>query len=275
MTREELEKIGIDLSLLEDKKQKLQEFVKKTFNALYKEKLLSDALIKNLKDSEYCNAEFGIGKIPLISEEIPEGHKNHYWKEKIFDDKYYLCAQWYNFTITGTDRAKIQRQKIKNWLLNLNNQEQSSVLDGTSSLDIYSSFLQINKQEGSKQAWSDMYEVFKQEKKDYWTRTAYFWAFIIPVYAAYSNFLENGWMGVLLSFLGSIVTFCWYKANKEMKKKLYESFAYIQDNNLGEFYRKIEESFFSTIEINKFISLAFAIASIVPVIWAIWQIIIK
>lgn len=78
-------------------KSKIGEFVQKAFKKAFKEGLISDKEIENLKNKEYCKHTFNINYAILKDkgEEIKD--KNGYvrYYTGLFDDKYYLTSQWF------------------------------------------------------------------------------------------------------------------------------------------------------------------------------------
>lgn len=80
----------------------------------------------------------------------------------------------------------------------------------------------------------------------FWKRAMYFWAFITLTYAGFSQ--ANGWMQIVIAFIGSLLSWVWYLAHKGSKKwqeNWEKHIDLLEDTIEGPIYKTVlrEESF--------------------------------
>lgn len=93
------------------KGESVQEYVKKVFNNLYKNNILTEEILKELQDKEFCKKTFGLN-FSLLEENnrktIVSGHSRYYKNFKI--GKYFLCSQWWK------EKEFIYTKNIYSWI---------------------------------------------------------------------------------------------------------------------------------------------------------------
>ena len=90
--------------------EKVQDWIKRVLDYLFKHKVLNDEEIYRLHDLNYSKRTFGLG-FPLFIDSADRRHiKGHsrYWKKPI--GKYYVCSEWWK------DHDAEYTSNINSWL---------------------------------------------------------------------------------------------------------------------------------------------------------------
>ena len=107
---------GISFDLRPRKDESVQDFVKRTFSKLIEKKLLSDAVMKQLFDKQFCKETFCIQYALLQTDwkecVDPKGY-DRYWKTFKIANTYYCCSQWWK------DNFPLYKEKLETWLYSL------------------------------------------------------------------------------------------------------------------------------------------------------------
>lgn len=98
--------------LYKNKEESVQDYVKRLLNILFSKKLLSEEMILQLQNKEYCTIAFGIN-YPLLEQDInkikPAGKARYYTTFKL-QNKYYVCKEWWK------ENFPIYERKLEEWV---------------------------------------------------------------------------------------------------------------------------------------------------------------
>ncbi len=110
-TSNELHK-NTDNELYKNEEESVQDYVKRLLNILFSKKLLSEEMILQLQNKEYCTITFGIN-YPLLEQDInkikPAGKARYYTTFKL-QNKYYVCKEWWK------EKFPIYERKLEEWV---------------------------------------------------------------------------------------------------------------------------------------------------------------
>lgn len=98
--------------LYKNENESIQDYVKRLLNILFSNNLLSENLVLQLQNREYCAAAFGIN-YPLLEQDINKirsaGRARYYTTFKL-QNKYYVCKEWWK------EKFPVYEKKLKDWV---------------------------------------------------------------------------------------------------------------------------------------------------------------
>lgn len=102
----------VDNGLYKNEDESIQNYVKRLLENLFFNNLLSEELINQLQNKEYCKLAFDIN-YPLLEQDVskikPAGRARYYTTFKL-DNKYYVCKEWWK------DNFSVYERKLKDWV---------------------------------------------------------------------------------------------------------------------------------------------------------------
>ena len=98
--------------LYRNEEESVQDYVKRLLNILFSKKILSEEMILQLQNKEYCTIAFGIN-YPLLEQDInkikPAGKARYYTTFKL-QNKYYVCKEWWK------EKFPVYERKLEEWV---------------------------------------------------------------------------------------------------------------------------------------------------------------
>ena len=107
---------GMRIDIYKSTNESFQHFVKRTFSKLIENKLLSDSVMKQLFDKQFCKETFGI-EYALLQTDWKNcldgaGH-DRYWKTFKIANAYFCCSEWWK------EKFPLYEEKLAKWLKTL------------------------------------------------------------------------------------------------------------------------------------------------------------
>lgn len=103
---------SINKDLYKNENECIQDYVKRLLYILFSNNLLSEEMIFQLQNKEYCKIVFDIN-YPLLEQDInkirPAGKARYYTTSKL-QNKYYICKEWWK------DNFPVYEKKLKAWV---------------------------------------------------------------------------------------------------------------------------------------------------------------
>ncbi len=99
-----------DLYRCED--ETIQQYIKRLLHLLFDNKMISEDLIKQLQNKNYCKTTFDL-EYPLLEQDegkIRPSGRNRYYTTWKLDNTYYVCSQWWK------DNFAIYDKKLRSWV---------------------------------------------------------------------------------------------------------------------------------------------------------------